>query len=90
MERKHGVRWADLARLEPELGRLLHVARLVGDGCRTWRDVERGWTQFKDDVARLTWRFNARGHPCPGGVAVYDVIYWKLHNAVARDRRGGD
>lgn len=89
MERIHGVQWEQLAEAEPELDKLLNVARMVGDGCRTWRDVERGWTQFKNDVAELVGYFGKhRGHPTLGSVAAYDVTYWKLHNAVAGDRRG--
>src|SRR5579871_1233948 len=88
-ERMHGITWAELVALEPELQRLLDLAHGVGDGCRTWWDVERGWTQFKREIAGLVGYFGKyRGHPILGTVAAYDVVYWKLHNAVARDRRG--
>lgn len=89
MERIHGVRWVDLVEQEPELNHLLKIARMVGDCCQNWRDVERGWTQFKNDVAGLVGYFGKhRGHPILGTVAAYDVTYWKLHNAVAGDDRG--
>jgi hypothetical protein len=91
MERIHGVRWDELVAAEPELERLLKVARMVGDCCRNWRDVERGWGQFKNDIAGLVGYFGKhRGHPLLGTVAAYDVTYWKLHNAVAGDDGGGD
>jgi hypothetical protein len=84
-----GVRWGDLVALEPELDRLLGVARMVGDGCRNWRDVECGWAQFKNVVAGLVGFLGKhRDHPILGTVAAYEVTYWKLHNAVARDKRG--
>lgn len=91
MESIHGVKWVDLVELEPSLDRLLDVARMVGDACRNWRDVERGWSQFKNDIAGLVGFFGKhRNHPVLGTVAGYDVTYWKLHNAVAGDRRGDD
>lgn len=91
MERIHGVRWAELVEAEPELERLLKIASMVGDGCRNWRDVERGWGQFKNDVAGLVGLCGSnRTHPLLGTVAAYDVTYWKLHNAVAGDHRGDD
>jgi hypothetical protein len=91
MESMHNMTWAELAGLEPELNDLLAVARLVGNSCRTWRDVERGWSQFKSDVARLVGLLGEnRQHPVLGTVAAYDVVYWRLHNAVARDRRAAD
>jgi hypothetical protein len=91
MERIHGVRWDELVEAEPALERLLKVARMVGDCCRNWRDVERGWGQFKNDIAGLVgYSGKHRGHPLLGTVAAYDVTYWKLHNAVAGDDGGGD
>jgi|LakMenE18May11ns_1017448.scaffolds.fasta_scaffold9205534_1 hypothetical protein len=90
MERIHNVRWVDLAELEPELDRLLNFARMVGNGCRNWWDVERRWGQFKNEIAGLVGYFGKhRRHPTLGTVAAYDVVYWKLHNAVANDERGG-
>jgi hypothetical protein len=89
MERIHGLRWEQLVEQEPELERLLKIARGVGDACRTWNDVLRGFSQFKNDVDRLTRAIVTRSPaPAPNGTAVWDVIYWKLHNAVARDSRG--
>jgi hypothetical protein len=73
---------------EPELERLLKIARMVGAACRNWSDVGKGFSQFKNDVNRLT-RSIVNGSPtlAPNGSAVWDLIYWKLHNAVARDSR---
>jgi hypothetical protein len=89
MERIHGVRWVDLVEQEPEHDRLLKVARMVGECCRNWRDVERGWGQFKNDIAGLVgYCGKHREHPLLGTVAAYDVVYWRLHNAVAGDSRG--
>lgn len=91
MESIHGVKWGDLVALEPELGRLLDIARKVGDACCNWWDVERGWSQFKNEIAGLVGYFGKhRNHPVLGMVAAYDVTYWKLHNAVADDHRGDD
>ena len=91
MERIHGLRWSQLAEQEPELERLLKAASMVGDGCRTWNDVHKRFSQFKNDVDRLTRSIVSRSPaPAPNGTAVWDVIYWKLHNAVAKDRRGDD
>jgi hypothetical protein len=89
MERIYKITWDQLAELEPELDKLLTEARSVGECCRTWRDVEKNWTPFKNPVHKLVGLFGKhRGHPILGTVAAYDVTYWKLHNAVARDRRG--
>lgn len=89
MEKMHGIKWCDLVVLEPELEPLLKIALMVGNGCRNWRDVEKGWGQFKSDIANLVGFFGKnRTHPVLGTVGAYDVVYWKLHNAVAKDRRG--
>ena len=87
-EELHGVTWDQLAELEPELAELLKVARMVGDGCRKWHDVERGFNQFKNDIVRLVgFCGKHRDHPILGTQAAYDVVYWKLRNAVACDPR---
>ncbi len=89
MERIHKTTWDRLAELEPELNTLLADARSVGQFCQSWRDVEKNWTPFKNPIHRLVGLFGKhQGHPELGTVAAYDVTYWKLHNAVARDRRG--
>ena len=89
MERIHGLRWNQLTEQEPELERLLDIAKMVGDSCRTWSDVLKGFSQFKNDVDRLTRSIvSLSPAPKPNGTAVWDVIYWKLHNAVAKDTRG--
>ena len=91
MERINDLRWEQLVEQGPELERLLNIARMVGNACRTWNDVNRGFSQFKNDVDRLTRSIVSRSPaPAPNGSAVWDVIYWKLHNAVAKDRRGDD
>lgn len=91
MERMHGLNWSELVQMEPELGRLLTFARMVGDCCMNWRDVDRGWGQFKDRIADVVGYLGRhRSHPVLGTVGAYDVVYWKLHNAVARDPRGDD
>jgi hypothetical protein len=88
MEDIHGVQWSELVKLEPELDTLLTFARMVGDAWRNWRDVEKGWGQFKNDIARLVGfcRKN-RTHPVLGTRGAYEVVYWKLHNAVASYHR---
>jgi hypothetical protein len=89
MERIHKITWDQLAELEPELDKLLADARSVGKCCRTWREIEKGWTRFKNPIHTLIGLFGKhRGHPILGTVAAYDVTYWKCHNAVARDRPG--
>ena len=89
MECMHKVTWDQLAELEPQLSTLLDEARSVGRCCRTWREVEKNWTPFKSPIQRVVGLFGKhRGHSVLGTVAAYDVVYWKLHNAVARDRRG--
>jgi hypothetical protein len=91
IEDMHGVTWEQLAALEPELTELLTFARMVGNGCRKWHDVERGFTQFKNDIVKLVgFCGKHRGHPVLGTRAAYEVTYWKLHNAVAGDSRGDD
>ncbi len=89
IERMHKITWDRLTELEPQLHDLLNEARSVRACCRKWRDVEKSWTPFKSPIHRLVGLFGKhRGHPVLGTVAAYDVVYWKLHNAVARDRRG--
>ena len=41
LERRHGVRWCELADLEPRVQHLLWRARAAGARCRSWSDVER-------------------------------------------------
>lgn len=53
MEEMYGIEWNDLAKLEPELENLLRWARMVGNSCRKWTDVENGFAQFKNDIAEL-------------------------------------
>jgi hypothetical protein len=80
-----------LAALDPELTELLTFARMVGNGCRKWHDVERGFNPFKNDIVKLVgFCGKHRGHPVLGTRAAYEVTYWKLHNAGARDRRAAD
>jgi hypothetical protein len=43
VENVHSVTWEQLAALEPELTELLTIARMVGNGCGKWHDVERGF-----------------------------------------------
>src|SRR5262249_30202338 len=43
----------------------LKIARMVGDSCRNWNDVNRGFSQFKNDVDRLT-RFHRQSKPVTG------------------------
>ena len=65
--------------------------RLEDRSYRNGRDVERGWGQFKNDLAELVGFFGKnRGHPVLGTVGACDVVYWKPHDAVATDRRGED
>ena len=91
MVRIHGLRWEQLVVQEPELERLLKIAKMVGYACRTWNDVLKGFSQFKNEVDRLTRTIvNRSPAPAPNGTAVWDVIYWKLHNAVANDPCGED
>ncbi len=84
MERIHGLHWEQLVEIEPRLDQLLESARSVF--CRNWEDVHRGFSQFKTDIHHLT-RSIVNRYPSLEGHAVYDVMYWKLHNAVAKDRR---
>jgi hypothetical protein len=61
--------------------------RALGSGDVTTR----GFSQFKNDVDRLTRSIFSRSPaPAPNGSAVWHVLYWKLHNAVARHRQGDD
>jgi len=87
IENMHCVTWEQLAEPEPELTESLTFARMVGNGCRKWRDVERGFNQFKKDVVKLVG-FSGKhgGHPVLGRAA-YEVTCWKLHNAVAQASR---
>jgi len=89
MEKIHSITFKQLAAEERELDRLLSIAQMVGNACRSWHDVERGFNQFKNDILKLVGFCGKHsGHPVLGTVGAYDVVYWKLHNAVARDRRG--
>jgi hypothetical protein len=59
MENRHGVTWEQRAALEPELTELLTVARMVGNGCRSWHDVERGSRPVHDrhrEARRVLWQ----------------------------------
>jgi hypothetical protein len=87
-EEMWGVTWDELVALEPELNRLLAEAQGAGYGCRTLGQVNRRFTPFKNDIARLVgFCGKYRGHPVLGTHKAYDVVYWKLRNAVARDPR---
>jgi hypothetical protein len=86
IEKMHGVQWPDLVEHEPELERLLRLATMVGDACQSYADEERGWTQFKEPIANLVGFFGKnKGHPILGTRGAYDVVYWRLHNALVGD-----
>jgi hypothetical protein len=51
--------------------------------------VHSRFTPFKNDIVWLVgFAGKHRGHPVLGTHKAYDVVYWKLRNAVAGDRRG--
>jgi hypothetical protein len=80
----YGVRWCQLADLEPRVQQLLWRARQAGAGCHSWSDVDRIFSPLRNDLAGLLG-FSGRysRHPVLGSLGAYEVAYWKLHEAVA-------
>jgi hypothetical protein len=84
LERHSGVTWRDLAELEPALAALLWEARRAGASCRRWPDVDRAFAPIRSRLAGLVgFMGKHHRHRVLGGVAAYEVAYWKLYDAVA-------
>ncbi len=84
-EKAFGVTWRQLAAAEPELNTLLEQARDAG-GCRTVEQVNRKFSPFKSPIHKLVgFCGKHKGHPLLGTQAAYDVVTWRLRNAVAGD-----
>jgi len=85
-EKASGVTWRQLAAAEPELTMLLAQARDVG-GCRTVEQVNRKFNTFKTTIHKLVGFLGKhKDHPLLGTQAAYDVVTWRLRNAIAGDR----
>jgi hypothetical protein len=84
LERRHGVRWCELADLEPRVQPLLWRARAAGARCRTWSEVERCFSPLRNELAGLLGFSGCHSrHPVLGSLGAYIVAYWKLYEAVA-------
>jgi hypothetical protein len=84
LECRHGVRWYELADLEPRVQQLLWRAREAGAGCRNASDVQRIFSPLRNDLAGLLGFSGCHsGHPVLGSAGAYEVAYWKLYEAVA-------
>jgi hypothetical protein len=84
LERTHGVTWGELVGQEPRLNELLWQARAAGAGCRCREHVERAFAPFRSAAAELVgFMSNNSRHPVLGSVGAYEVIYWRLYNAVS-------
>jgi hypothetical protein len=84
LERRHGVRWCELADLEPRVQHLLWRARAAGARCRSWSDVERCFSPLQNELAGLLGFSGCQSrHPVLGSLGAYTVAYWKLYEAVA-------
>lgn len=87
-EKMYNLKWSQLAELEPELERMLEQAECAGEGCRKLEQVDRRFNQFKNPIHKLVGFCGKHaGHPVLGTRGAYDVVYWRLRNAVANDRR---
>ena len=83
VERAHRVTWGELAGLEPRLNELLWQVRAAGAACRCGEDAHRAFAPIRDAVAELVgFRGRHRHHPVLGSVGAYEVVYWRLHDAV--------
>jgi hypothetical protein len=84
LEHKHGVRWCQLAELEPRVHQLLWRAREAGAACRRWSDLAQLFSPLRNDLSGLIG-FSGRHsqHPVLGSQGAYEVAYWKLYEAVA-------
>jgi hypothetical protein len=84
LERKYGVRWSQLAELEPQVQDLLWRAREAGAGCRSRADVDRIFSPLRHDLAGLLGFSGChRRHRVLGSIGAYEVAYRKLYEAVA-------
>jgi anti-anti-sigma regulatory factor len=84
VQRTHGVTWAQLVDLEPQLAALLRRARTAGADCRSLGDVGPAFSPVRNELAELIgFRGKHHGHPVLGGTGAYQVAYWKLYDAVA-------
>jgi hypothetical protein len=84
LERIHGISWRDLAELEPKLEDLLWEARQAGVRCRRWPDVDRVFEPLRNALVKLVgFAGENHRHPVLGSARAYQVVYWKLYDAVA-------
>jgi hypothetical protein len=84
LERIHGITWRELAELEPRLVDLLWEARQACVNCRRWSDVDRAFAPLREALAELVgFGGENHRHPVLGSAGAYQVVYWKLFDAVA-------
>jgi hypothetical protein len=95
LELRTGVTWQDMLRLEPRFGELLSKARQAGASCLSWSDVDRVFSPIRIRIVELVGcAGDNHSHPLLGSAEAYQVVYWKLYDAVAvllprRPRRSG-
>jgi hypothetical protein len=84
LERQSGIAWCELAGLEPELRELLWAAQQEGLTCRQWADVNPTFAPIRNRLGELVG-FSGKNcrHPILGSPGAYQVVYWKLYDAVA-------
>jgi hypothetical protein len=84
LERLTGVTWQDLVELEPRLGDLLWRARQAGARCLCRADVNRVFGPLRGALVDLVgFTGHHHRHPVLGSTEAYQVVYWKLYDAVA-------
>jgi hypothetical protein len=84
LEHVSGITRDELTAREPRLVNLPWDARQAGAVRRRWSDVERVFAPIRSSLADLVG-FTGRNHrdPILGSTAAYQVVYWKLYDAVA-------
>jgi hypothetical protein len=84
LELRTGVTWQDMVEVEPRLGELLWKARQAGARCHCWLDVDRVFVSIRYSIVELVgFTGKNHAHPVLGSTEAYQVVYWKLYDAVA-------
>jgi hypothetical protein len=84
VQRRHGVTWVELARLEPRVETLLWRARMEGSHCRSLADVEEVFGPLRDELLGLIgFAGKHHEHPVLGTAGSYAVAHWTLYDALA-------
>jgi hypothetical protein len=83
LEQMHGFTFGQLVDCEPRLETLLWEARRAGAACRSQADAHRAFSTLRSQLSELVgFSSRHRRHRLLGSVGAYEVVYWRLLQAV--------